>query len=506
MVEDGDVQPSARMEGLLERRLAAAGVAEVGEHRHGARAGVLDRRAHGVKAIGQPLDDANGRGTLAGEPGRNGAAEPGSGSRHKNVFLLESRVHGAVVSLALALDVTSGTIGAFVDQHRGELIDLACELVAARTPSPPGDETAAATIVADRLRSLGIADISILAADPARPNVIARIVGRGDGPTLVLNGHLDTKPPGDMAAWNTPPWEPTIDGGMLAGLGSADMKGAVAAMVYAGLAVQKAEARGTLVLAFTADEESGGTYGPKWLAETGSLEADACVIGEPCGIRNDWEAIRLVSRGSAIFTIRVRGTQMHSSLSDQLDSVNASVEMAHLMVRMAEAGNRFLTYAPHPLVERGPTVNIGLTASAGLGYGILAGRAEFLCDVRALPGMTAESIESDVRALLGQVMSERPSLEAEFELEHWTPPCEIAPEHPIVEALVRAAGDVLGRPVPLAASRAAPTLLISSVQGFRQCPRSGRGSSRLRTHRTSPSRSNRSSRRRRSTRSLPSGT
>ena len=169
----------------------------------------------------------------------------------------------------MALDVTSGAIGAFVDERRDELIDLACGLVAARSPSPPGDETAAATIVAERLRSLGVGDVTVLAADPARPNVIARIVGRGDGPTLVLNGHLDTKPPGDMAAWNTAPWEPTIDDGMLAGLGAADMKGAVAAMVYAGLAVQKAEARGTLVLAFTADEESGGTYGPKWLARPG---------------------------------------------------------------------------------------------------------------------------------------------------------------------------------------------------------------------------------------------
>ena len=82
------------MEGLLERRLAAAGAAEVGEHRHGARAGVLDRRAHGVKPIGQPLYDANGGGTLAGEPGCNGPAEPGPGGRHKNVFLLESRGHG----------------------------------------------------------------------------------------------------------------------------------------------------------------------------------------------------------------------------------------------------------------------------------------------------------------------------------------------------------------------------------------------------------------------------
>lgn len=349
----------------------------------------------------------------------------------------------------MALAVSPGAIGAFVDERRDELIDLACALVAARTPSPPGDETAAAIVVGDRLRSLGIADVEVLAADPARPNLIARIRGRGGGPTLVLNGHLDTKPPGDLAAWRTPPYEPTFEGGMLAGLGAADMKGAVAAMAIAGLVVAEAGARGDLVLAFTADEESGGVYGPKWLGDRGVLEADACVIGEPCGIRRDWEAIRLVSRGSAIFTIRVTGTRMHSALSDQLASVNASVEMARLMVRMAEAGNRFLTCEPHPLIELGPTVNVGLTASAGIGFGILAGEAQFMSDVRALPGMTIEGIEADVRALLEQAMAEQPGLDAAFELEHWTPPCEIVPDHPIVAALQDAAADVLGRGVPL---------------------------------------------------------
>jgi acetylornithine deacetylase/succinyl-diaminopimelate desuccinylase-like protein len=354
-----------------------------------------------------------------------------------------------VVSFALAFAVTPGAIGAFVDERRDELIDLACALVAARTPSPPGDETAGANIVVERLRVLGIDHVAVLAAEPTRPNVIARIPGRGGGPTLILNGHLDTKPPGDLAAWRTDPWQPTISSDRLAGLGSADMKGAVAAMAYAGLAVAETGARGTLVLAFTADEESGGVYGPKWLAESALLEADACLIGEPCGIRDDWEAIRLVSRGSAIFTIRVRGTQMHSSLSDQLDSVNATVEMARLMVTMADAGNRFLAYEPHSLVERGPTVNVGLTATAGCGYGILAGQAEFLSDIRAIPGMTITGIEADVRSLLEAAMSEQAGLDAEFRLEHWTPPSEISADHEIVRALQAAAGDVLGRSVPL---------------------------------------------------------
>jgi acetylornithine deacetylase len=344
--------------------------------------------------------------------------------------------------------VDPAAIDAFVDERRDELVSLACELIAAPTPNPPGDVRAAAAVLVDRLQALGIDDVQVLSAEDTRPNVVATIPGRGGGPTLMLNGHLDTKEPGS-AEWATGPWEPTIRDGLLVGLGSADMKGAVAAMVYAGLFVAGASARGTLVLAFTADEESGGPYGPKWLVDQGLLQADACVIGEPCGIRRGWEALRLVSRGAAIFTISVAGTQMHSSLSDQLDSVNASVQMARLMVQLADAGNGFLTYEPHPLVERGPTVNVGLTASAGVGYGILAGHAEFLLEVRTLPGMTAAGVEADARALLARVSAEQPELEADLRLDYWMPASEIPADHAIVSALRAAGEQVLDETVPL---------------------------------------------------------
>ena len=58
------------------------------------------------------------------------------------------------------------------------------------------------------------------------------------------------------------------------------------------------------------------------------------MLGEPCGIVREWEAIDTVSRGAALFKVRVRGTQMHSSISDRLPSVNATVQMARLIDRM----------------------------------------------------------------------------------------------------------------------------------------------------------------------------
>ena len=93
----------------------------------------------------------------------------------------------------------------------------------------------------------------------------------------------------------------------------------LAVLVMSNGAVEKE----TVVL--TADEEAGSIHGAKWLADNGHLSGDAAVLGEPCGITREWESIDLVSRGAALFRIRIGGTQTHSSVSDLLPVVNATV-------------------------------------------------------------------------------------------------------------------------------------------------------------------------------------
>jgi acetylornithine deacetylase len=140
---------------------------------------------------------------------------------------------------------------------------------------------------------------------------------------------------------------------------------------------------------------------------------------------------------------------MHSSLSQILESVNASVEMADLMVRMAKAAPGLLRHVPHALNGGTPTFNVGLLVQAGVGYGIYPGHAEFLCDVRAVPGMTVDQIEADVRAFIAGVEAENPALQTDFELLNWTPPAEIDASHAVVSALQEAAARVLGASPPL---------------------------------------------------------
>jgi acetylornithine deacetylase len=337
------------------------------------------------------------------------------------------------------------TVLEFLEGRDAEILQFARDLIATPSPNPPGDERAVADLVTAKLAELGITDVERVGASVERPNLIVRVPGSGNGSTLMLSGHLDTKPAGDMDAWETDPWDPVLRDGDLIGLGCGDMKAAVSGMVYAAAAVAAVPDRpGDLVVVFTADEEAGSVVGSKWMAEEGLLEADIAVIGEPSGIFREWEAIHLISRGAALFKVKVSGTQMHSSISDRIKGINATVQMARLIDRMDRELEGYLTFEPHPLCPTGPTVNIGVMAEAGVFYGVYPGNAEFACDLRTIPGMGEEQLIADIQRFLDDAMADEPDLRAELVWELMVPATEIAPDEPIVGFLQGAAEDVLG--------------------------------------------------------------
>jgi acetylornithine deacetylase/succinyl-diaminopimelate desuccinylase-like protein len=298
---------------------------------------------------------------------------------------------------------------------------------------------------------LGYSAVREVAKEPARPNVVGEVVGSRKGPVLMLNGHIDTKPAGDVGQWVIGPYDPVILDGRLNGLGSADMKGAVAAMVYAGAALAEVGMpAGTLRVVLTADEEAGSHFGARFLAGLPDFAADAAVVGEPTGMQSPWSYVAVASRGISCFRISVRGTQMHSSLSDQVPSVNASVKLAQVLSRMASG------FRPrHPLtpgVLGGPTVNLGVTLTGGVFFGIYPGHAEFGIDIRTVPGMTHAGLHADLTDFVQQLRDADSELDVSIEpvpdLE-WFPPSSIDPAHPLVVAAQSAASEVLGREVPL---------------------------------------------------------
>jgi len=326
-----------------------------------------------------------------------------------------------------------------------DLVEFTRELVATPSPNPPGDERRVAELLMQAMDRLGYSSVRSLARSSQRPNVIGEI---GAGPhVLMLNGHIDTKPAGDETQWVTGPYDPVVRDGVLYGLGSTDMKAAVAAMVYAGAALGELDALpGVLRMVLSADEEAGSHFGARFLVAE-NLRADAVVVTEPTGFERPWEYVAIASRGMSAFHVRTVGTQMHSSLSDRVRSVNASVKLAQVLTRMAEE------FRPrHPALGTAkPTVNLGVTLQGGVFFGVYPGAAEFGVDVRTVPGMTLEGLQADVEGFLERLRREDPDLRvaAEWVPElSWSPPCSIPFDHPIVEAARWAAREVLGRDVP----------------------------------------------------------
>jgi acetylornithine deacetylase len=336
----------------------------------------------------------------------------------------------------------------WIEQHRQHLMQFAAALVATPSPNLPGDEQAVAAVILDEFKKLELGEAVIAAKEPHRPNLILRLRGERPGPVLMLCGHSDTKPVGDRSQWNTDPLQPEFRDGKLFGLGSTDMKAAVAAMVYATAALKKCRASlaGDLLLVVNADEERSMKYGSEYLSTEYGIQADVALLGEPSGIAGpEFEFLHLLSRGVCCFRIRVHGTQMHSSLTDRLPSINANVKLAELLARLKR--DLKLTYQPHPLCPS-PTINLGVKIDGGVGYGVCPGIATFESDIRTLPGMTKEQMRMDLESCLDRIRRDDPDLNVELEFEShpldWIPPTEVPAEHPYVQALLAAAEQVLG--------------------------------------------------------------
>ena len=331
-----------------------------------------------------------------------------------------------------------------------DVIALTKHFVGVPSPNLPGDEREMATAVIDFAQSSGLTDYRVLAKNQKRPNVLVELDFGPGGRHLALSGHIDTKPVGD-AEWMTNPFVAEVIDGNLHGLGTCDMKGAVAAMLIAAANISKnAPSRGRLTLVFTADEEYGSQFGSRYLAEEKLVKADAIVIGEPGGIVTDWDMLNIMSRGIANVYIDVKGRQGHSSLSKVKGYQFATLAMAQVMQAFAKD---FHPSYPTNALNVGPTVNAGVMIEGGVGFGVVPGLASFASDIRLVPGMDRETFQLELAEFLDTFISEGISASARFELapRDWLPPTAVSPEDPVVASCQRAVEKTLGASLPLSA-------------------------------------------------------
>jgi len=224
-------------------------------------------------------------------------------------------------------------------------------------------------------------------AEGDRHNIIARVSGTRCNTSLMLNGHLDTVPAGDMGD----AFVPRVHEGVLWGRGACDMKGALAAMAVAmARLIEDGSSRslaGDVVFAGTVGEETG-SIGVKRLMDTG-LRTDCAVVGEPTCLR-----IGVAHKGAHFIRVDLRGRGAHGSRPD--DGVNAVSYGARIVRALEEALRPRLSQLQHALL--GPsTVNVGRLCG-GTQPNIVAERCVLEIDRRTLPG------EDDVRGEIASIV------------------------------------------------------------------------------------------------------
>ncbi|MBI3164648.1 MAG: M20/M25/M40 family metallo-hydrolase [Chloroflexi bacterium] len=146
-------------------------------------------------------------------------------------------------------------------------VEILQRLIQFNTTNPPGHEAACVGYIRDLLNEAGV-ESTLLAKDPDRPNLIARLPGEGKAPPLLLYGHVDVVTT-ENQPWQQPPFEGKLIDGYVWGRGALDMKGGVAMMVAAFLRANAEGLRppGDILLAIVSDEEAGGDFGAKFLVE-----------------------------------------------------------------------------------------------------------------------------------------------------------------------------------------------------------------------------------------------
>lgn len=199
--------------------------------------------------------------------------------------------------------------------------ELLQHLIRFDTTNPPGNEAACIGYIRDVLAEAGIPS-TILARDPARPNLVARVAGRGDAPPLLLYGHIDVVSTAGQV-WSHPPFSGDLADGAIWGRGALDMKGGIAMMLAAFLraAAGRDALPGDVLFAALADEESWGDYGARYLVEEHAdlFRGVRYAIGELGGFTvyigpQRFYPIMVAEKQGVAITATVRGPGGHGSL------------------------------------------------------------------------------------------------------------------------------------------------------------------------------------------------
>jgi len=267
-------------------------------------------------------------------------------------------------------------------------IELTQELVRINSENPPGNEEAIAKYIKDFLEDLNIST-DLIEFEKNRFDVVASL---GNGSGLMLNGHMDTVPAGDINNWKYDPFEARIVGGKIFGRGTSDMKGGIASILAAVENLSKENFKRKLLLTFVADEEveaKGSFYLVKNRKEMLN-DIKYGIMGE-CTDLN----ARIAQKGITDIKIKFKGKSAHGSRPELGD--NAIYKAADFIQEMRKLIEQ-LKKRKNPILGSG-TLNVGVI-KGGTKINMVPESCDVEIDRRTIPGETPKIAVGQLKKIL----------------------------------------------------------------------------------------------------------
>ncbi|MDR2056349.1 MAG: YgeY family selenium metabolism-linked hydrolase [Desulfovibrio sp.] len=258
-------------------------------------------------------------------------------------------------------------------------------------PSVTGEEALVARAITDEMRQLGYDGVTVDSVG----NVLGVIRGGGGGEHILYNCHMDQVDPGNLEAWEYPPFEAVTADGYIHGRGASDTKGAIAPQIYAAAAVKQAGTphKGDILVSCVVDEEPGDMWGmrrqydevlAKYPGRIGLL-----VLGEATGLN-----IYLGHRGKVEILLGVSGRVAHSSAPWR--GSNAVYKMQPVIRAIEELNERL---PGHDFLTRSSIALTNITCSPGW-LSTVPDRCVIRVDRRFLPHENGDSILAELEGIL----------------------------------------------------------------------------------------------------------
>lgn len=299
----------------------------------------------------------------------------------------------------------------YIENSKKEMIALQRRLTAipAISPESGGDgEWEKAEMLIQWLREHGLEEIELYhAPDPRvssgkRPNIVVTIPGKRDENRLWIMSHLDIVPPGDESLWAADPYNMVEKDGRLYGRGVEDNQQGLVSSVFAALAFVKEGLvpENSIKLLFIADEETGSTYGIKYLLEEHDLFAPGDRALVPDGGTKDGTMVEIAEKSTLWLEITTAGKQCHASRPEQ--GINAFLAASELVVQLSKLGTiydqennlfkpPYSTFSPTKKKANVPNINT------------IPGEDVFCFDSRILPEIPVDDVLTTIESSFREI-------------------------------------------------------------------------------------------------------